>query len=199
MPAPTLIPPAAWDVWRRREVLDTFVFPVRGPGPSPDPARRLEDATERVLTQMRRDYPQDLTERKHGLLVARLANPADHTLIIRDEEGEACGYCHLTYGDTVNERINLRLRVRPHQAYFWDDHLFMVHRRRGLHAYSIARRLELIAKDDRTQGLTMISRGNVASRASYAAFGARRTRQHVYLKKLRRTVTLPAVVEIPAP
>ncbi|OLT17220.1 hypothetical protein BJF80_03340 [Serinicoccus sp. CUA-874] len=198
MPLTSLVPDSWQKSWRKREVLDTYVFPVHGPGPAPDPARSLEDATEEVLDQMRRDYPDDLNERKHALLVERLSHPADRTLVIRDEHGEPCGYCHITTGDTENARIHLRLRVGRRQAYLWDDHVFIAHRRRGLHAFSIARRLELLAEDGRTQGVTMISRKNTASRASYGAFGARRTRQHVFLKDRQRTLTFPTWVEIPA-
>ncbi len=198
MPLTSLIPASWQQSWRKREVLDTYVFPVQGPRPKVDPSRTLEDATEAVLDQMRRDYPDDLNERKHRLLVERLQHPADRTLVIRDEHGEPCGYCHLTYGDTENARIHLRLRVSPRQAYFWDDHVFVAHRRRGLHAFSIARRLELLAEEGKVRGVTMISRKNKASRASYAAFGARRTRQHVFLKDRGRTLTFPTWVEIPA-
>ena len=188
----------AWKrAWRKREVLDSYVFPVQGPGPAADPARQLEDATAEVLTQMRRDYPGGLPQRKYDLLIARLDDPADRTLIIRDERGEPCGYCHLTYGSTENARIHLKVRVRPRQAYFWDDHVFAEHRRRGLHASSIAARLELLAQEGRTEGLTIISRSNTPSRASYAVFGARRTRQHVFLKNLGRTLTFPTWVEVP--
>lgn len=198
MPLTSLVPASWRQSWRKREVLDSYVFPVRGPGPTADPARSLEDATEAVLDQMRRDYPDDLNERKHGLLVERLQHPADRTLVIRDEHGEPCGYCHLTYGDTENARIHLRLRVKPTQAYFWDDHVFIAHRRKGLHTFSIARRLEILAAEGTAEGLTMISRKNTASRASYGAFGARRTRQHVFLKDRQRTLTFPTWVEIPA-
>ncbi|MFC6422596.1 hypothetical protein [Ornithinimicrobium tianjinense] len=189
---------ATWrTAWRQREVMDTYIFPVDGPGPAADPARSLVDATATLLERMRRDYPEDLTQRKYALLVKRLKHPADRTLVILDEAGEPCGYCHLTYGDTENARIGLRVPVSAQQGYFWDDHVFVTHRRRGLHAYSIARRLELLAADGRTEGLTMISRGNTASRASYAAFGAGRTRQHLVLRKVRRTISLPAWIWMP--
>lgn len=186
---------SAWKAaWRQREVMDTYVFPVAGA--DADPARRLEDATVELLDRMRHDYPDDLTRRKHKLLTARLKHPADRTLVIIDEHGEPCGYCHLTESDTENARIRLKVPVPAHQAYFWDDHVFMAHRRRGLHAYSIARRLELIGAEGRTEGMTMISRRNTASRASYAAFGARRTKRHLVLAKVKRSFTVPTRLRV---
>lgn len=174
------------------EVLDLYAFPVGGPGPSADPARSLEDATAEVLAQMKEAYPKDLDERKYGILVGRLDHPADRTFIIRDEHGEPCGYCHITAEDTADERIRYAVSVGPHQGYLWDDRVFATHRRRGLHAYSIARRLELLAEEGRTEALTIISRPNLGSRASYAAFGAARQRVLVYLPPCRRTVSMPA-------
>ena len=182
---------------RKRETLDLFAMPVPGPGPKADPARSLEDATAEVLLQMRKDYPKDLNERKIGILLARLDDPADRTLIIRDEHGEPCGYCHITTGDTVNARIRYRLRVRPHQAYLWDDHVFIAHRRRGLHTFSIARRIELLEQEGCTEALTIISRPNVASRTSYAAFGMVRRRELVYVPDLKRTFALPTSRKVP--
>ncbi|MDN5745871.1 MAG: hypothetical protein L0H31_12195 [Nocardioidaceae bacterium] len=177
--------------WRRREVLDMYAMPVSPRRPEADSARQLREATAEVLTQMRTDYPQDLNERKYQLLLARLDDPADRTLIIHDEDGTPCGYCHITTGDTVNARIRFRVRLRPHQAYFWDDHLFMAHRRKGLHSFSIARRLQLVAQDGITEVLTIISRPNVASQQSFARFGVVRRRVLIYVPRWGRTIALP--------
>lgn len=178
--------------WGTRDVLDLYVFPVSGgPGPAADPARSLVDATAEVLRDLRQRYPEELTDRKYGILVDRLGHPVDRSLVIVDEHGEPCGYCHITAQDTVNERIRYAVRVAPHQAYLWDDHVFGAHRRRGLHAYSIARRLELLAQEGRSEALTIISRRNTASRTSYAAFGTTRTRALYYVPGARRTLTVP--------
>lgn len=190
---PRFVPRALSAVWRRWEVLDLYALPVKGPGPPADPARSLEDATTEVLLRMKETYPGDLDERKYRILVDRLDHPADRTLIIRDEHGEPCGYCHITTGDTEEARTRYAVRVYPHQAYLWDDHVFAAQRRRGLHAFAIARRLELIAEEGRTEALTIISRSNRASRASYAAFGAMRKRGLYYLPQCRRTVSVPAM------
>lgn len=178
--------------WRQREVLDLYAFPVRGAGPEADPLRSLEEATAEVLTQMREDYPKDLNERKYVLLMDRLEDPADRTLIIRDEYGEPCGYCHITAQDTENARISLPIRVRRHQAYLWDDHVFMAHRRRGLHGFSIAARLQLLDRERVTEAVTIISRPNTASRASYGRFGARARRALIYVPRLGRTFSVPS-------
>ncbi|MCK0112784.1 hypothetical protein MWU75_11595 [Ornithinimicrobium sp. F0845] len=173
------------------EVLDLYAFPVKGPQPPADPSRLLEDATEPVLRQLRESG--DLDERRFGILVERLANSADRTLIIRDEHGEACGYCHITLGDTTDERTNFAIQVLPHQGYLWDDRIFPGHRRRGLHTFSIARRLELIAEEGRTEALTIIARHNRASRRSYAPFGTARRRVLYYLPQGHRTISRPAI------
>ncbi|QDO90120.1 hypothetical protein FNH13_18800 [Ornithinimicrobium ciconiae] len=174
------------------QVLDLYTFPVQGAWSPADPARSLEDATAPVLSQMREAYPDDLDARKYDILVDRLADPGDRTLVIRDEDGEPCGYCHITLADTTDERIRYAVRLQLHQAYLWDDRVFAAHRRRGLHAYSIARRLELIAEAGRTEALTIISRSNLGSRTSYAAFGAVRQRALYYLPLCHRTVAVPS-------
>ncbi|WP_109473112.1 GNAT family N-acetyltransferase [Ornithinimicrobium cavernae] len=183
--------------WRRREILDLYTFPVHGPGPAADTSRSLEDATAEVLDLMREAYPKDFNARKHQLLLDRLTHPADRTLIIRDEHGEACGYCHITDENTENARIRLPIKVSARQAYLWDDQVFARHRRRGLHAFSIARRLELLAEQGRTEALTIISRPNEASRRSYGAFGLRRRRVLIYLPALKRTFSVPATRTVP--
>lgn len=183
---------ASWAARRVVEVLDLYVVPVNGPRPPSNPAWSLENATIAVLTQMRDAYAEELDERKYGILVNRLDHPADETLVIRDEQGEPCGYCHITGGETENTRIRYVVAVLPHQCYLWDDHVFRSHRRRGLHTFSIARRLELIAEEGRTEALTIISRTNQRSRASYAAFGAVRLRSLYHLPLVRRTVSVPA-------
>lgn len=173
------------------EVLDLYALPVTQPQTPADPGRSLEDATEPTLRQMWESG--DLDDRKLGILVERLADPADRTLIIRDEDGEPCGYCHITLGDTEDERTNFAIDLLPHQGYLWDDRVFPTHRRRGLHSFSIARRLELIAQEGRTEALTIIARHNRASRRSYAPFGTVRRRVLYYLPPWHRTVSRPAV------
>lgn len=185
---------AAWRGW---EVLDSYSFPVDGPGPPANPVWSLEDARAEDLRLMRETYPRDLEERKCGILFDRLNQHADRTLVTREENGEPCGYCHLGTGDTENARIRYAVQVLPHQGYLWDDHVFVAHRRRGLHAFSLARRLELLADDGRTEALTIISRPNLASRTSYAAFGAVRQRVLCHLPALHRTVTMPATRQVP--
>lgn len=183
--------PRALRAARLCEVLDLYTFPAQGPWSPADPARSLEDATAPVLSQMRQAYPEDLDARKYAILVDRLADPDDRTLVIRDEDGEPCGYCHITLADTADERIRYAVRLQRHQGYLWDDRVFVAHRRRGLHTFSIARRLELMAAEDRTEALTIISRPNLGSRTSYAAFGAVRQRALYYLPLCRRTVAVP--------
>lgn len=180
--------------WRRKEVLDLYSFPAPGGGPSADPACELREATAEVLTQLRSDYPNDLNERKYSILMDRLNDPADRTLVIHDEHGEPCGYCHITTGNTVNARIKYPVKVRADQAYFWDDHLFMAHRRRGLHSFSIARRLEMVAHEGATEALTIISRPNLASQRSYAQFGTVPRRVLIYLPAMGRTLAAPPAV-----
>lgn len=193
----SLAPRALRAARRLCEVLDLYSVPVAGPRPPTDPRRFLEEATADVLTQMGEAHPQELDERKLGMLLERLDHPADRTLVIRDETGQPCGYCHVTVGDTENARIRYAVPVLPQQCYLWDDQVFVAHRRRGLHAFSIARRLELLAEEGRTEALTIISRRNLASRTSYAAFGASRRRVLLHLPLCRRTVALPTARRVP--
>lgn len=73
----------------------------------------------------------------------------------------------------------------------------MAHRRRGLHTFSIARRLELLEQDGVTEAVTIISRPNLASRTSYAPFGMVRRRELAYVPDLRRTFALPTSRKVP--
>lgn len=184
-----------WSRFRKRnrpEVLYTFSFPTQAEHPrASGDGYRLVEADEEMLGQLRARYPRQLSDHKHRLLVDRLSSPNERCWVIVDDAGELCGYCHVALSDTVNTRINHPVKVGPRQAYFFDDYVFTQHRGRGLHAFSIARRLEIAAGMGITEGLTTITKTNTGSLVSYGKFDLRPGATLVYLPPLRRTLTLP--------
>jgi hypothetical protein len=180
----------------RPEILYTYSFQVdpSKAGASP-PGYRLVEADEARLSELKATYPKELSDRKLGILRARIGSQDERCWLITDADGTLCGYCHLTLASTLNARINHFVEVGASQAYFFDDFVFKRHRGRGLHGFSIARRLEILQGLGRTEVLITIRKDNKASLASFWKFGPRRRHRLVYLPPLRRTIQLPALAD----
>jgi len=176
----------------RPEILYTYSFSTHAGHPAADTSGyALVDASEELLTRLRKTYPRQLSEHKHHLLVERLKSRSERCWVIADAQGDLCGYCHVALEDTLNARINHKVEVGPSQAYFFDDSVFHQHSGKGLHAFSIARRLEIVASMGVTEGLTTIAKKNAPSIASYGKFDLRPEKTLVHLPLLGRTLSLP--------
>lgn len=176
----------------RPEVLYSFRFPLQVEWRYDVPGYRLVDAEAEHIKVLRSTYPRELGKQKAQLLRRRLTSESESCWVILDDEGRPCGYCHVALADTVNARINHRVRVGNAEAYFFDDYVVKKHRGKGLHTFSIAARGALLQSKGIRHGLTTISRKNTPSIASYRKFGTRRTETLVHLPALRRTLRIPA-------
>ena len=176
----------------RPEYLHTYAVALSGvPRTAEERGYRLVEATAENLDETKAQY-MEFSRRKHAILKDRLASGDEKCWLIVDADGEVTGYCHMAFTTQVNDRINHTVEVGPTQVYLYDDHVFKGHRRRGYHSFSIARRLELARDMGRTEALTTISDGNVASIASYTRLGFRPRRRLVAFPGLHRTLSLPA-------
>ncbi|MBA2697077.1 MAG: GNAT family N-acetyltransferase [Actinobacteria bacterium] len=144
-----------------------------------------------LIEELRAQSPKDLPDRKRGLLLERLEDPDTRGWLIRSAEGIPAGYAQVTLADTVNARINHKVRVRPHQAYLFDDYVAGRFRRQGLHRMSIAERARVLAEEGRTELLVTISAHNVKSRGAFAPFDPLQVGVMWFVPRLRRTVALP--------
>lgn len=179
--------------WQDRETLHTYEIDVAAElRPAPRPPRGIELATAGSLAALLDERGGHFARRKHDLMIARIDEPDEYPLLIVDDDGTVAGYCHLATADNLNERIGHRVRVGDDAVYLYDSRVFDDRRRRGLHAMSIAERLRIAHDLGRDRALTTISDPNVASRRSYAAFGARPVHLLVHVPRLGRTFALPA-------
>lgn len=184
-----------WRRWRKKygpEVLYTYSLPGPSTG-APETSTRpvLVEIDQELLDDLQRRYPKEVPDRRYRLLHARIGASDQTCWILLDEEGVPAGWCHSVWQDTVNERINHRVRVAPHQVYLYDAYVVRARRRRGLHLASVRARMHLAAARGRHEGLTTITSTNKASHASYSRMGAVVTSRLVYLPPLRRTLVLP--------
>lgn len=175
----------------RPETLYSYSFPTS----SDDPVLARSDCTlieadEDKLAELKATYPRELSQRKYQILLERLNVPSEKCWLISDGHGNLCGYCHLAFKSTLNARINHLVEVGRAQAYFFDDYVFKKHRGKGLHAASIAQRMEIAAGMGITEGLTTISKANYPSITSYGKFGLRSELILVYIPLFKRTLRL---------
>lgn len=162
---------------------------VGAPAAARDDVALVEADTD-LLAALRERFPREVDERKHGILVDRLVSPAERSWVIVDD-GVPCGHCHAALDSVLNARINAMVRLEPGQAYLFDDFVVRERRGRGLHGFSIARRMELLAAEGVDEFVTIISRGNAPSRASYRRYGPRVVAWLLYLPPLNTTLRLP--------
>lgn len=182
-------------LWKRQgpEFLTLYSFrsPTDGstePDDLPETNRaRLEPATTELLDSFRSTYPRQMSERKYAILADRINSSTEQCWFIVTPSGVLSGYCHATRSDNLNARINHRVRVAGHQAYFFDDYVCRQHRRQGYHRFAITERLRLLAAEGVQEGLTTISNGNTASLASYRDFALAPVARLVYIPLLKRT------------
>jgi len=175
----------------RPETLYSYSFPTSSRDPVPTRSDcTLVHAGEDNLTELKAAYPRELSQRKFQILLERLKVPSEKCWLISDAQGNLCGYCHLAFESTLNARINHLVHVGREQAYFFDDYVFKKHRGKGLHAASVAMRMEIAAGMGITEGLTTISKANYPSIASYGKFGLRSELILVYIPKFKRTFRL---------
>lgn len=183
-----------WSRLRKRhgpEVLYTYSFGRSAVDPRADwPGYSLVAVSAESLAEFRSSYPDEQSERKHGIMTARINHPVESAWLIRGPGGIWCGYCHIAWRDVANERIGHQVKVTPTQAYFFDDYVVRAHRGQRLQAFSIAARLELAARRGVVEGLTTISKGNAPSLASYSKFGLVRTGMLLAFPRWKRTVTI---------
>ncbi len=148
----------------------------------------LVPATADALAAFHRDEPKAMTARKLDVLLARLGTD-EQGFLVRDDDGDWMGWCHLVLGRGPNTRIGHDLRLRPDEAFLYDDATVPRHRRRGVHAFTIARRLEVARDAGAVRAVTTITNANTASIASYRALGFRPRSQLVHTS--RGTAELP--------
>lgn len=173
------------------EVLYSYAFPTQGYDPGLDREdHTLVEVTEDNLAALRKGYPKELNARKHQILRGRIDHPSETCWLIQDADRQLCGYCHVAWQDNLNARINHLVKVGPTQAYFFDDYVVKRHRGKKLHAFSIARRLQIASARGVTEGITTISKNNHPSNANYAKFGMRTTRTLVFLPRWKKTLQL---------
>lgn len=187
-----------WRRWRKKhgpEVLHRYR--LTQPRQTPDagsgerwPGAELKELDAQLLEQLAR-WGKELNARKKAILASRIDHPTQTCWVIL-ADGEAAGYCHVSWESTVNERIHHPVRLRSDEVYLYDSYVFRKFRRRGLHHFSILRRLELAAERGKQRAVTIISRTNTPSRRSFAGYHARRTGTLLYLPPLRRTLSWPS-------
>ncbi len=148
----------------------------------------LTEATPELLDTFRSTYPRQLSDRKYGILANRIGSATETCWFIVSPSGRLCGYCHVSAGDTVNTRINHRVRIAKHQAYFFDEYVCRQHRRNGYHRFSIGERLRLLRPSGVLEGVTTISNRNTASLGSYRGFNLTPIARLVYVPALKRTL-----------
>ena len=173
-------------------MLTTYVMPVtvEGAGAARDDVSLLEADAE-LLAALRERFPRDVDERKHGILIARLASPVERCWVIVDSDGVPCGYCHAAVASVLNARINAMVRLEPGQAYLFDSFVVRERRGRGLHGFSVARRMELLAEEGIDEVVTIISRGNTRSLAAFLPYGPRAVERLLYLPPVNTTLRMP--------
>ncbi len=180
--------------WKRHrpEILYRYTFTAAEQDLPEWSAYHLVEANQDLLDRFRQQYPKELNARKYGILQSRIGSATEPCWFIVDDTGDLCGYCHLSWSDTVNARIHHKVAVAPHQAYFFDSYVCKKHRGKRIHAASVAHRLRLARERGVTEGLTTISKSNLRSVSSFRWFGLTRTHRLVYVPDLRRTISLPA-------
>jgi GNAT superfamily N-acetyltransferase len=176
----------------RPEVLYSYSFPVASAASAVRRGPSLVEANESNLAELKATYPNEFTQRKYDILSARLQSPHEVCWLIKTAKGRWAGYCHAAFDDTINARINHLVRVGPEQVYFFDDYVFKRRRGRGLHAFSIGARINLLREQGITEVLITISKNNHPSIASFRKFGLRREARLVFIPALKRTLRFAA-------
>lgn len=152
----------------------------------------LLEGTQELLDSFRSTHPRQLTDRKYAILAARIDSEQDSCWFISAANGKLVGYCHVSWSDTVNGRINHKVKVEPNQAYFFDSYVVRQDRHKGFHTFAIRERLRLMAERGVEEGITTISDKNAASLRSYRRFDPQPVLRLVYLPPLGRTITRKA-------
>ena len=176
------------------ERLTLYAFTLADTESTPHPGNissefRLINADRDGLDRLKKQHPSEFTDRKHGILRDRLSDNGEECYLVEDNDGNLCGYCHVALRDTLNARINYPVKLDPTEIYFYDDHTFRPHRRRGVHTFSIAERARRMHERGSVTGVTIISDSNTASISSYRQFGARPRRFLFHVTRLRRTIS----------
>lgn len=147
--------------------------------------------TETILQEVQAASPRMLTERKQKILRERIQGNEDvQVFFARTANGEWAGWCHLAWGHGPNSRIHHTLRLRPDEAFLFDDAVVRKHRRKGMHTFMILRRMQLASDRGSARAVTTITDSNAASTASFRKLGFS-TRSHLlHVPRLRRSFEL---------
>lgn len=186
-------PASYWHLRRYAFDLDgVTAAAVTAPGTGTAPGPQLVEVNPTDLEQMRATCP-DLTRQKFDQLRERIDASDITAYLVRDADGSWAGYCHLAFRRFEDHYLNHVVRLGKHQTLFLDDQIFVGHRRRGLHTFSILRRSELARDRGMRGGLVVVSNNNEASLAAYRHVGIRPVRRLVYVRPFRLMIQIPLV------
>ena len=140
------------------------------------------------LNKMMKSYSDEIDENKYEILKERLSSNNESVFIVYKDE-EIMGYFNMAYSDVTESITGAVISVPQDSVYFFDDYTFKKHRGKGVHEYSIFRRLQRSSNLGRKYAYVGIYPHNIISQKSYMKFSFKRVKIYSCLKlgKIKRT------------
>lgn len=140
------------------------------------------------LNEMMKNYADEIDENKYRILKDRLSNNNESVFIVYKDK-EIMGYFSMAYGDVTESATNAVIRVPQDSIYLFDDYTFKKHRGKGVHQYSILRRLQTGNNMGRKYAYVGIYPHNIVSQKSYMKFSFKRVKIYscIQLGKIKKT------------
>lgn len=146
----------------------------------------------KILDEMYRVYSDEISISKYDILKNRIKS-IDHEVgyVVINNNGEICGYYHMSYKNTLDTTINFDVRVNDGAVYLFDSYTFTRYRGKGAHKYSINKRLLIAIEKGYKKAILNVVSGNIISEKAVSRFGFKKyiIYKYYHIKRYKKTVS----------
>lgn len=120
----------------------------------------------------------EISARKSQILKDRVLNYKETlNYVVINKQKEIMGYFCLALKNTKkNPYIHRQLEISENTSYLFDDYTFLNYRQKGVHYFSVKKRLEISSKKGYKKSRVMIYCSNIPSQKTYEKLGFKKIR-----------------------
>ncbi|WLF68993.1 GNAT family N-acetyltransferase [Clostridium septicum] len=134
------------------------------------------------LKQIKEIHNNEINDIKYEILKDRINDDKVKLFKITDKNNIILGYCSLSYRDIKENTINYCISMEDEGAYLFDDYVFNRYRGKGIHGFSIYKRVEYAIKDKKKYAVALVYSWNKNSSNNFKKIGFKEYGKCYYFK-----------------
>ena len=153
---------------------------------------RLVELDEDTLDVMKKEYQNELTDRKYNILKSRLdENSSEKAYVVINKENEVCGYYNIAYKEVYSSVFKCNMPDVEGNVHLFDQYTFVKHRKKGIHTFAVGECINVVKDQGYKSATTCIVDKNIPSEKTNTKIGFKKYKKiDTYkLKKLNKRKT----------